>query len=58
MVGNLAVQAEAAEPSVRKVEMDFLAQAALGADETAMVDNAAALTTCPQQQATKPLAAR
>ena len=39
MIGNLILQAEAAEPAIRQVQMHFLAQPPLGSDAEAVADD-------------------
>ena len=39
MVGDITVKPEPAEPPVGQIEMDFLAQAPLGADAKAITDD-------------------
>jgi len=39
MIRHAAIEPEPAEPPIRQIEVDFLAQASLGADAKAVADN-------------------
>jgi hypothetical protein len=39
MIGHMAVEAKTTKPAIRQIEMDFLAQAPLGADAKAITDD-------------------
>jgi hypothetical protein len=39
MIGHMAVEPEPAEPPIRQIEVDFFAQAPLGADTKAVADD-------------------
>ncbi len=39
MIWHAAIETEPAEPPIRQIEVDFLAQASLGADAKAIADN-------------------